>query len=162
MQQSSITEKTSSEVATLAAGCFWGVEQYFLALEGVKDTAVGYTGGTTTNPTYKEVCSGKTHHAEAIQLKIDPLILSFEALLQHFWRLHNPTELNRQGPDTGTQYRSAIFFHSLEQQKIAENSKTMAQAHFSRPIVTEITPVTTFWLAEEYHQKYVLKKRAGY
>ena len=147
------------ELATFGAGCFWGIEALFRQVEGVTDAAVGYTGGTSEKPTYKEVCSDRTGHAEAVQVTFDPARVSYEKLLDVFWQIHDPTQLNRQGPDHGRQYRSAIFFHSLEQEVAARASKAKLQASnlFSRPIVTEITASSTFWRAEEYHQRYLEK-----
>lgn len=148
-----------TELATFAAGCFWGVEEAFRRLPGVVETSVGYTGGHTPNATYRQVCSGGTGHAEAVLVRFDPERISYEELLERFWEMHDPTTLNRQGPDVGSQYRSAIFIHSPEQQVAAEDSKMRqdASGRFRRPIVTEIVPVTKFWRAEDYHQQYVLK-----
>ena len=148
------------EKATFGAGCFWGVEARFAELPGVLDTAVGYEGGTLEHPTYKEVCTDRTGHAEVVQVTFDPTRVSFEALLDAFFSLHDPTQLNRQGPDWGTQYRSAIFASSPEQEsaakaKIAELS---AGGSFRKPIVTEVSPAKTFWKAEEYHQRYLEKR----
>ncbi len=147
------------ELATFGAGCFWGIEALFRQVEGVVDAAVGYTGGTLENPTYKDVCSDRTGHAEVVQVTFDPARVSYEKLLDVFWQVHDPTQLNRQGPDHGRQYRSAIFFHSPEQEATARASKAKLQASnlFSRPIVTEITPASMFWRAEEYHQRYLEK-----
>jgi peptide-methionine (S)-S-oxide reductase len=147
--------------ATFAAGCFWGVEEAFRRVEGVTDAAVGYTGGTTENPTYPQVCSGRTGHAEAVDVEYDPERVSYDDLLEVFWSIHDPTTLNRQGPDVGTQYRSAIFFHTPEQETAARASKERAHAsgRFRRPIVTEITPASPFYRAEEYHQQYFAKRR---
>ena len=147
------------ELATFGAGCFWGVEALFRQVEGVVDAAVGYTGGTLENPTYKDVCGDRTGHAEVVQVTFDPARVSYEKLLDVFWQLHDPTQLNRQGPDHGRQYRSAIFFHTPAQDAAARASKAKLQASnlFSRPIVTEITPASTFWRAEEYHQRYLEK-----
>ena len=149
-----------TELATFGAGCFWGVEVAFRNVKGVKDALVGYLGGTMANPTYKDVCTGRTGHAEVVQVEFDPAEVSYEKLLDVFWENHNPTTLNRQGPDVGTQYRSAIFYHSDEQKRIAEESKARmtASGKFSRPIVTEITPATTFYKAEDYHQRYLEKR----
>lgn len=147
-----------TEKATFAAGCFWGVQLEFDRLPGVEQTIVGYTGGHTANPTYQEVCTGTTGHAEVVEITFDPSEVSFLSLLEIFWSKHNPTTLNRQGPDVGSQYRSAIFVHTPEQQRLAENSRQKAQARFMQPIVTEITAASTFYPAEEYHQHY-LKKR---
>jgi peptide-methionine (S)-S-oxide reductase len=146
------------EKATFAAGCFWGVEATFRRLAGVKDTQVGYTGGDLQNPTYEQVCTDGTGHAEALEVAFDPKVISYHDLLDVFWNNHNPTTLNRQGPDYGTQYRSAIFFHSPEQEAEAKASRDEAQQRFSRPIVTQIVPATEFWPAEEYHQKYLEKR----
>jgi peptide-methionine (S)-S-oxide reductase len=146
------------EKATFAGGCFWGVEAEFRRIEGVTATTVGYTGGSTPNPSYKQVCTGRTGHAEAVQVEFDPSQVSYEDLLDAFWRMHDPTQLNRQGPDVGTQYRSGIFFHGPEQEAAAAASKERAQGHFRRPIATEITPASEFYPAEEYHQRYFEKK----
>ncbi len=149
-----------TETATFAAGCFWGVEVTFRNVDGVVDAAVGYTGGHTENPTYKEVCTDTTGHAEAVEVEFDPDRVSYEELLEVFWTAHDPTQLNRQGPDFGKQYRSAIFFHSPEQEEAAKRSKEKldASGRLSRPIVTEIVPASTFWRAEEYHQRYLEKR----
>ncbi|MBD3181166.1 peptide-methionine (S)-S-oxide reductase MsrA [Candidatus Poribacteria bacterium] len=148
------------EHATFAAGCFWGVEYTFSKVEGVASTKVGYTGGHTENPTYKEVCRKNTGHAEAVFVEYDPDVVSYEELLDVFWKVHDPTTLNRQGPDIGSQYRSAIFYHNEEQKKAAMESKDMLQksGKYRRDIVTEITPASTFYKAEDYHQKYYEKK----
>jgi peptide-methionine (S)-S-oxide reductase len=148
------------ERATFAAGCFWGVEAAFRQTPGVKSTAVGYTGGQTAHPTYEQVCTDRTGHAEAVQVEFDPAEVSYDALLNVFWQNHDPTQLNRQGPDFGSQYRTAIFFHSPEQQQAAEASKERlaASGKFQRPIVTEIVPATEFFPAEEYHQQYLEKR----
>jgi len=146
------------EKATFAAGCFWGVEATFRSLAGVTSTQVGYIGGEKDSPTYKEVCTDRTGHAEAVEVTYNPQVVSYRDLLDVFWKNHNPTTLNRQGPDVGSQYRSAIFFHSPEQEAEARRSRDEAQAHFSRPIVTEIKPAETFWRAEEYHQQYLEKR----
>jgi peptide-methionine (S)-S-oxide reductase len=143
--------------ATFAAGCFWGVEHTFREIEGVSDAVSGYTGGTAENPTYKQVCSGGTGHAEAVEVTFDPAVVSYEQLLAHFWNIHNPTTMNRQGWDVGSQYRSAIFYHSDEQRQAAEASRDAAQTHLAKPIVTEIVPAPVFWPAEDYHQRYVEK-----
>jgi len=142
------------ELATLGGGCFWCIEAVFERLDGVKSVTSGYTGGTVANPTYEEVCSGKTGHAEVTQIAFDPKKITFEKLLETFWEAHDPTTLNRQGADTGTQYRSVIFYHNESQKTAAEKSKKAAQAHFSAPIVTEIVPLTQFYKAENYHQDY--------
>ncbi len=152
----------SLEIATFAAGCFWGVEDAFMKVRGVKSTRVGYTGGNLTNPTYEDVCTDRTGHAEAIQLKYDPKEISYKELLELFWSLHNPTTVNRQGPDIGTQYRSSIFFHTLEQEKIAKRVKQeLDGSKFQNKIVTEIVPASIFYPAEEYHQKYYHKIGRG-
>ena len=148
----------AEEKATLGAGCFWGVEATYRRLAGVKSTAVGYMGGKLKNPTYKEVCTDSTGHAEVLEVTFDPEVISYHDILEVFWDNHNPTTLNRQGPDVGTQYRSAIFYHSPEQKIEAEKSRDAAQARFPRPIVTEIVPATEFWRAEEYHQQYLEKR----
>jgi len=154
------TPTARREVATLAGGCFWCLEAVFEQLQGVDRVESGYAGGSTANPSYKSVCSGTTGHAEVVQVTFDPAKVSYEQLLNVFWEMHDPTTLNRQGPDIGTQYRSAIFFHSPEQEAIARNSKAEVEASgkFKRPIVTEITPASTFYRAEEYHQKYLEKR----
>lgn len=148
------------ETATFGAGCFWGVEETFRQIPGVVDTAVGYLGGHTKNPTYQDVCTDETGHAEVVQVTYDSTKVSYDQLLNVFWESHDPTTLNRQGPDIGKQYRSAIFFHSPEQERIARDSKEKMQASgkFRRPIVTEITPASTFYRAEDYHQKYLAKR----
>lgn len=148
------------EKATFGAGCFWGVEAAFRELPGVIDAAVGYLGGTLVNPTYKDVCSDTTGHAEVVEVTYDPAQVTYEQLLDLFWKVHNPTTLNRQGPDVGSQYRSAIFFHTPDQRMAAERSKQELQAsgRFPRPVVTEITAASTFYRAEEYHQQYLTKR----
>ena len=148
----------TTHIATFAAGCFWGVEAEFRKLPGIIDTQVGYTGGHIENPTYNQVCSDTTGHAEAIQITFDPKKLSYEKLLETFWNIHDPTTYHRQGPDIGSQYRSAIFFHDKEQQELAEISKTKQQSTLSESIVTEIVPASIFYSAEEYHQRYVEKQ----
>ncbi|HMC43580.1 MAG TPA: peptide-methionine (S)-S-oxide reductase MsrA [Acidimicrobiales bacterium] len=145
------------EQATFAAGCFWGVEDTFRQVPGVLDVTVGYTGGSTEHPTYEQVCSHRTGHAEAVLVAFDPAKVSYDELLDVFWPMHDPTTLNRQGPDVGSQYRSAIFVHDEAQEKAAHASREHAQPRFRRPIVTEITPASTFWPAEEYHQRYFAK-----
>jgi len=146
--------------ATFAAGCFWGVEAIFRQIPGVMSTRVGYTGGELANPTYKDVCDDRTGHAEAVEVEYDPAKVNYEQLLDVFWENHDPTQLNRQGPDYGSQYRSAIFFHSPEQERTALLSKEKLQnsGHFSRPVVTQIVPATTFYEAEDYHQQYLEKR----
>ena len=148
------------EKATFGAGCFWGVEAHFRQIPGVTDAAAGYLGGKTKNPTYKDVCTDETGHAEVVQLTYDPAKVSYEQLLEAFWNMHNPTTPNRQGPDVGTQYRSAIFFHTPEQKATAEASKAKLQAsgRYRSPVVTEITPASEFYRAEEYHQRYLEKR----
>lgn len=146
-----------TETATFAAGCFWGVEVEFRNTPGVVDAKVGYVGGQTENPTYQEVCGGRTGHAEGVEVTFDPSEISYGELVDKFWSLHDPTQMNRQGWDVGTQYRSAIFTHSPEQAEIAVESKARAQAQVSRPIATEVVPAATFWPAEEYHQQYLVK-----
>jgi peptide-methionine (S)-S-oxide reductase len=147
------------QTATFAAGCFWGVEHAFSLVPGVKDVQVGFMGGRVEKPSYKRVCVGDTHHAEVVQFRYDPNQVSYERLVRIFFLVHDPTTLNRQGPDVGTQYRSAIFTHSDEQQKTAAAVKDALEksGRFQKPIVTEIVPATTFWKAEEYHQDYVRK-----
>jgi peptide-methionine (S)-S-oxide reductase len=148
------------EKATFAAGCFWGVEATFRSLPGVSATRVGYTGGALSRPSYKDVCTDHTGHAEAVEVTYDPTKISYEELLQTFWENHDPTTLNRQGPDVGTQYRSAIFYHSPEQESAARASKERLEKSgaFRRPIVTEIVPAVEFWQAEDYHQQYLEKR----
>jgi peptide-methionine (S)-S-oxide reductase len=146
--------------ATFAAGCFWGVEDAFRQIEGVSSTAVGYIGGTTKSPSYKQVCSGLTGHAEAVEIDFDPARVSYLELLATFWKSHDPTTANRQGPDVGTQYRSAIFFHDAKQEKDARDSKAVLteKGVFKRSIVTEIVPAEEFYRAEDYHQQYFEKQ----
>lgn len=148
-----------TQKATFAAGCFWGVESAFRTVDGVIDTQVGYCGGSTDNPTYKQVCTGRTGHAEALEITFDPNVISYKQLVELFWRVHDPTQVNRQGPDFGTQYRSVIFVHSPEQKEIAEKSKAdlAASGKYRKPIATQIVPAGTFWRAEEYHQRYFEK-----
>ena len=145
--------------ATFGAGCFWHVEDLLGKTKGVKSTKVGYTGGQLPNPTYEEVCTDRTGHAEAVEVEYDPDEISYQELLDVFWNNHNPTTLNRQGPDIGIQYRSAIFYHSDEQKEIAEKSKENLEksGQYENPVVTEIVPAPTFYKAEEYHQKYFQK-----
>ena len=149
--------------ATFAAGCFWGVEQRFAALPGVTSTEVGYTGGTTESPTYEDVCSHRTGHAEAVRLDYDPERISYQELLAHFFSTHDPTQWNRQGPDFGSQYRSAVFFHDAAQEKAARAAieQLTASGVFKRKIVTLVEPAGPWWRAEEYHQKY-FQKHAGF
>ncbi len=143
-----------TELATLGGGCFWCVEAVIKMLPGVKSVTSGYAGGKTENPTYKQVCAGNTGHAEVIQVAFDPQVVSYEQLLEVFWEAHDPTTLNRQGNDVGTQYRSVIFYHSPAQKVAAEKSKAAAQSRFKSPIVTEIAPLPKFYKAEDYHQDY--------
>lgn len=147
------------EKATFGAGCFWGVEETFAGVKGVKSTAVGYMGGTMDNPTYQDVCTDETGHAEVVYLEYDPSEVNYDDLLKIFWENHNPTTMNRQGPDIGTQYRSVVFYYNDEQKAAAEKSKDELQksGKFTRDIVTQIIPASTFWRAEEYHQKYLQK-----
>ena len=146
--------------ATFAAGCFWGVEAAFRQTKGVKATAVGYTGGTTKNPTYEQVCTDTTGHAEAVEVEYDPAEVSYDQLLSVFWENHDPTQMNRQGPDYGSQYRSAIFFRTPEQHAAATAAKERLErgGKFKRPIATQIVPATEFYRAEEYHQQYLEKR----
>ena len=152
-----------TELATFGAGCFWCVEAVLEQLDGVLDVTSGYMGGHVPNPTYKAVCTGETGHAEVVQVTFDPARISYDALLEWFWRLHDPTTLDRQGADVGTQYRSVIFVHSPEQRRLAEASKLAAAPSFDDPIVTEITDAGTFWSGEGYHQDYYRQNRSqGY
>ena len=147
------------EKATFAAGCFWGVEAEFRKVQGVHLTDVGYEGGHTVRPSYQDVCTDKTGHAEVVQVEYDPKEVSYNELLNVFWENHDPTQVNRQGPDVGTQYRSSIFYHNEDQRRLAEESKAAltASGRFRRPIATQIVPATDFWRAEEYHQQYLEK-----
>ena len=147
-----------NQKATFGAGCFWGVEEIFRTQKGVKETAVGYMGGTTKSPTYEDVCADRSGHAEVVHIQFDPQEITYETLLTIFWKNHDPTTMNQQGPDVGTQYRSVIFYHTKEQQKIAIKSKQAQQKKMTKKIVTVIVPAVTFYLAEEYHQKYLLKR----
>ena len=150
-------------IATFGAGCFWGVELTFQKTKGVTATSVGYTGGTTQNPTYEEVCTGRSGHAEVVQVEYDPSIISYDELIDVLWGCHDPTTLNRQGPDRGTQYRSGIYYHSPEQEATAKASMEKADksGRFSSAIVTEINPASEYYLAEDYHQKYLEKRGMG-
>jgi len=145
------------EKATFGAGCFWGVESFFREVPGVVDTVAGYAGGHTQNPTYEDVCSDRTGHAEVVQVTFDPQKVSYDKLVDIFFQNHDPTQMNRQGPDVGTQYRSAIFTHSPQQERTAQARKKAWAGRFSRPIVTSIEPAPAFWRAEEYHQRYLEK-----
>ncbi|MEE4271805.1 MAG: peptide-methionine (S)-S-oxide reductase MsrA [Thermoanaerobaculales bacterium] len=149
--------------ATFGAGCFWGVEMSFRRLDGVLDTVVGYAGGHTENPTYEQVCGHGTGHAEVVEVEYEPAVITYEQLLDAFFEMHDPTQVNRQGPDIGDQYRSVIFFHSDEQQTAAEKAKADLQAsgRHARPIATAIEPAPTFYRAEEYHQRYIEKRGGG-
>jgi peptide-methionine (S)-S-oxide reductase len=151
-----------SEIATFGAGCFWGVEANFRRVPGVIDAVSGYSGGHTENPSYRDVCTDATGHAEVVQVTFDPAKVSYEQLLDVFWKMHDPTQVNRQGPDFGKQYRTAIFFHSPEQEDAAKKAKQALEAsgRLRHPIATEITPAGTFWPAEEYHQRYLEKRGA--
>ena len=150
--------RTDTQKATFAAGCFWGVEEAFRTINGVKSTVVGYTGGKTKKPSYEDVCSDGTGHAEAVQIEFDPKVISFKELLRTFWSMHNPTTRDRQGPDIGSQYRSAVFYHVENQKTDAENVKNeLDKKMFNGKIVTEIVMASEFWKAEEYHQKYHMK-----
>ena len=151
-------ETKKHEKATFAAGCFWGVEDSFRQMKGVISTRVGYTGGETKDPSYHEVCTDTTGHAEAVEVTFNPKEIGYETLARHFFKMHDPTQVNRQGPDHGTQYRSAIFYHSTEQKKIAEKVKANIQKTISKPIATGIMPEAPFYRAEEYHQQYLAKK----
>jgi len=148
----------NTQTATFAAGCFWGVEADFRDIPGVLDAEAGYTGGTTENPSYRDVCSDRTGHAEAVRVTFDADKVSYDTLLDAFWSLHDPTQVNRQGPDVGTQYRSAVFYNDETQRLAAEASKARAQAKFPRPIATQIVPAQPFYRAEDYHQRYLEKQ----
>jgi methionine-S-sulfoxide reductase len=151
-----------SEKATLAGGCFWGVEELFRQLPGVINTEVGYTGGKSEHPVYEDVKTGRTGHAESIEIEFDPAKISYDEILDYFFRLHDPTTMNQQGNDIGSQYRSAIFFHDEKQREAAERAKERAQAKWPRPIVTQVVPASPFWVAEDYHQDYLQRKPWGY
>jgi peptide-methionine (S)-S-oxide reductase len=148
------------EKATFGAGCFWGIEAEFRDIPGVIDALVGYEGGHTQNPSYKDVCTDRTGHAEVVQVEYDPSKVSYDRLLDAFWQMHDPTQVNRQGPDVGTQYRTVIFYHSPEQEQAARASKARLEAsgRFKRPIATQIEPAGEFYRAEEYHQQYLAKR----
>lgn len=158
------SEKKDIERAVFAAGCFWGVEETFRNVKGVVATRAGYTGGKPRNPTYEEVCTDTTGHAEAVEVAFDPGVVSYKELLKVFWDIHDPTTMNRQGPDTGSQYRSAIFYANGEQESLARESREELERSrlYRRPIVTEITPASAFYPAEEYHQKYLMKRGLKY
>jgi peptide-methionine (S)-S-oxide reductase len=157
------SDNSALEIASFGAGCFWCVEAVFENLDGVKDVASGYMGGEVKDPTYREVCTGTTGHAEITQITFDPAVIQYETLLDWLWRSHNPTTLNRQGADSGTQYRSAIFYHSEAQREAAKASKATAQKEFDQPIVTEITEASEFYIADDDHQDYYrLNKAAPY
>ena len=164
-QTASVVMPDNLEIATLGSGCFWCTEAVYLEVKGVKSVVSGYTGGKVKNPTYREVCSGLTGHAEVVQVKFDPKVISYESILEIFWNTHDPTTLNRQGADEGTQYRSAIFYHSEEQRKVAEAYKAQLDKSgvYRNKIVTEIVPATVFYKAEDYHQNYfALNPEQGY
>ena len=148
--------------ATFAAGCFWGVQYYFDQVPGVSKTTVGYTGGDVSNPTYEQVCTGQTGHAEAVQLEFDSQTVSYSELLRHFFRLHDPTQLNRQGVDVGSQYRSVVFYHTDEQKQQAMSAVKELEPNYDKSIVTEVVPAAEFYPAEEYHQKFTEKTGRGY
>ena len=150
------------EKATFGAGCFWGVEAAFRKVDGVSEVISGYSGGATDNPTYEDVCTGKTGHAEVVQIDFDPATVSFDQLLDKLWEVHDPTTLNRQGPDIGTQYRSAVYYHSADQEARARKSiaRLEESGRVRNPVVTEVAPFSAFWPAEEYHQRYF--EKAGY
>ena len=160
MENGNETTATRTENATFGAGCFWQVEETFRAVDGVIDTAVGYEGGHVDNPTYEQVCSGTTGHVEVCEVEFDPERVSFEALVEKYFEIHDPTHLNRQGPDVGYQYRSVIFAHSDEQAEMAREVIERVQPSYSAPIVTAIEPAQPFWRAEEYHQCYLDKRRS--
>lgn len=145
------------EKATFGAGCFWGVEHFFAEVPGVIDAVSGYEGGQGDNPSYRQVCTGMTNHAEVVEVTFDPAKVNYAKLVELFFKMHDPTTMNRQGPDVGTQYRSAIFVHSPEQERVAREELEKARPRFSRPIVTQVEPAQTFWKAEDYHQDYVEK-----
>ena len=144
--------------ALIGAGCFWGIEEYYRNINGIVDTKVGYSGGHTKNPTYEDICSGSTEHVEVVKIVFDESIISYNQIIDHFWLCHDPTQLNRQGPDVGRQYRSVIFYYSIEQKKIALELKQLKQNHLEKLIVTEVLEVNKFYLAEEYHQLFIKKR----
>ncbi|MGE0633886.1 MAG: peptide-methionine (S)-S-oxide reductase MsrA [Pseudobdellovibrionaceae bacterium] len=159
-----MTVNSSNEIAVLAGGCFWGVEELIRKIPGVLNTEVGYTGGSKSTASYRLVCEGDTEHAEAIQIEFDPKQVSYETILDHFFRLHDPTTLNRQGNDTGSQYRSAIFYNSADQRMTAEKviENVNASGKWPKPVVTEVVPLKEFFPAEDYHQDYLVKNPGGY
>ncbi|KAI9217680.1 peptide methionine sulfoxide reductase MsrA [Blastocladiella britannica] len=162
---STATTASNTESATFAAGCFWGVEHIYnkhFKGKGIVSTEVGYAQGAAANPTYKQVCTGTTNHAEVVRVHFDPTLVSYEQLVTFFFRMHDPTDVNRQGPDVGTQYRSGIYTVSADQDRIAHEVKERVAKYFSKPIATEITELTTFWTAEGYHQQYLVKNPSGY
>ncbi|TSC67203.1 MAG: peptide-methionine (S)-S-oxide reductase [Parcubacteria group bacterium Gr01-1014_66] len=163
MEERNNNDSTILHTATFGAGCFWGVEEGFRNIKGVKETVVGYMGGSVQNPTYAQICMGNTGYAEVVHIQYDPKEITYEALLNTFWEMHDPTTPNRQGPDIGTQYRSVIFFHTLEQEQAARASKEVltCSGKYVHPVVTEIVPAQTFWRAEEYHQRYFEKNGGG-
>jgi peptide-methionine (S)-S-oxide reductase len=162
METTSETQSdTRTETASFGAGCFWQVEMAYRGLEGVVDTAVGYEGGHVDNPSYEQVCSGQTGHAEVTQVTFDPEKISYDELVEKFWEVHDPTQVDRQGPDVGSQYRSVIFTQSPEQEEVAKRSKAYVQQRFNQPIATSIEPATGFWMAEEYHQCYLERGRGA-
>jgi peptide-methionine (S)-S-oxide reductase len=161
MDSAGTTNETRTELATFGAGCFWQVEERFRELDGVVDTAVGYEGGHVDNPTYEQVCRGDTGHVEVAQVEFDPERIGYEELVERYFEIHDPTQLNRQGPDVGFQYRSVIFAHSEEQAEVARRVIDRLQPRFERRIMTEVEPAQPFWRAEEYHQCYLEKRRSG-
>jgi peptide-methionine (S)-S-oxide reductase len=161
MRDETANGETATAKATFGAGCFWQVETAFRELDGVVETAVGYEGGTTENPTYEQVCSGTTGHAEVCQVSFEVARVSYEELLEVFWRIHDPTQVNRQGPDIGDQYRTVIFTHSPEQETAASASREAVAQRLGKPVATSIEPATRFWRAEEYHQCYLDRRRSG-
>ena len=148
------------EEALIGAGCFWGIEEYYRNIDGIKDTKVGYSGGIVNDPTYETVCTGNTGHVEVVKIKFDENIISYQKILDHFWNCHDPTQFNRQGPDIGSQYRSAIFYYSENQKALALESKKQKQLSLNKEIVTEIKEANKFYLAEEYHQLYIHKNNS--
>ena len=159
--EKTVSDPDTTEVATFGAGCFWKPEAEFRQVEGVVDTAVGYEGGHVENPTYEQVCTGRTGHAEVVRVTYDPDRISYGELLQRFWRMHDPTQVNRQGPDVGDQYRTVIFTHTPQQVEEAQASKAAEQERHSSPIATSIEPATGFYMAEDYHQCYLEQRRTG-